>query len=494
MSVVSSAGAAPGDIDRSFGRGGLVSLQSAPSAYALPFDLAIPPNGAIYVLAAEQRCVFGRCVSEHFVSRLGRNGGVDTSFGVGGRSAAIAPIEGGLYGHSASLALDSDGRIVIGVIDDGGVVLSRLNSNGSVDGSFGVAGVAKLDLPVPVGRARIATQGDGKIVVAAEPYTGYGGDAVIVARYTAQGAPDPSFHGGTPVFTSIGSGFGGFAFAGAGRLLLAGPRCCGADGRAVHLARLDANGAFDTKFGRRGQRFVDDVTDGVGVGAVVVQPNGRIYVAGSGRGSGDAFALRLLPNGRLDRKFGHAGISYMRGSFLEPAGASLDRAGRLLIYGVAPIDRAPHVEANRLTVLRLLSNGRRDRSFGGGLLIRLRSLGETLVAGGGLQKRRSLVVLGSAGECSRTCPPPKNFLVRFLGGTSGSRCLGHRATIVGTRHGEALTGTRGRDVISALAGNDSVRGLGGNDLICGGKGDDTLRGGKGLDRLRGGAGQNRLRQ
>jgi uncharacterized delta-60 repeat protein len=444
---------------------------------------------------AEQRCVVGRCVTEHFVTRLGPNGGIDSSFGAGGRSLSIAPFEGVLYAHSASLALDPAGRVVVSAIDPGGAaVLSRLNPDGSVDGSFGIAGVAKLDVPVPLNRARIATQDDGRIVVAAEPQTGYGGDAVIVARYTAQGAPDPSFHGGTPVFSSIGSGFGGFAFARAGRLLLAGPRCCSTDGRAVHLARLDANGVFDKKFGRRGERFVDDVTDGVGVGAVVALPSGRIYVAGSGRGSGDAFALRLLPSGRLDRKFGNAGISYMRNSYLEPAGASLDRAGRLLIFGAAPNDRTPHFEANRLAVLRLLPSGRRDRSFAGGSLVRLGSLDETLVAAGGLQKRRRLVVLGSAGECSRTCPQPENFLVRFLGGTSGSRCQGRRATIVGTRHGEALTGTRGRDVISALAGNDSVRGLGDNDLICGGRGDDILRGGKGRDRLRGGPGQNRLRQ
>jgi uncharacterized delta-60 repeat protein len=495
-SAASSAVAAPGDIDRSFGREGLVALENYPGSYAIPDDMAVGPDGAIYTLRAVQRCSGAGCVFEHPVSRFRPNGGPDTSFGVGGTSTAVGLGVRFTFAYGASLALAPDGGIVVASVDSGKLVLSRLNPDGTADASFGLAGVARVDFGTPVGRLRVAIQGDGKIVVAAEPEAGYGGDAVIVARFTALGAPDPGFHGGAPLFTSLGSGSGGLALTGAGGLALAGPRCCGADGRAVHVARLDSSGAFDAGFGRGGESFVDDVAGSVGVGALLVGPNGRIYVVGSGRDKGDAFVLRLLPSGKLDRKFGHRGIAYMRHSFLQVAGASVDRAGRLLIFGVAPSGspRGPAFGSSRLTVTRRLADGRRDPTFAGGSLVRLRSLGTTQVASGGLQEGRMLVVFAASGSCIRTCPTPRSFLVRFLGGTSASRCEGHRATIVGTRHGEKLMGTPGPDVVAALAGNDLVFGRGGGDLICGGRGDDRLNGGRGRDVLRGGAGRNRLTQ
>ncbi len=150
--------------------------------------------------------------------------------------------------------------------------------------------------------------------------------------------------------------------------------------------------------------------------------------------------------------------------------------------------------SGNLTVLRRLADGGPDSTFAGGALARLRSIGRTRVAASGLQGGSSLVILGSAGPCYRSCPPPKTFLVRYLGGDSASRCQGKRATIVGTRHGERLFGTRHSDVIAALGGNDIVFGRGGNDLVCGGRGNDRLVGGKGRDRLSGGAGHNKVQQ
>jgi len=491
-SVAPVAGAAPGDVDRSFGREGTASLDSSSVHFATADDMAVGPGGEIYALRTVQRCPTSSCVIEHLVNRTRPNGTLDSGFGGG---AVFVPIDGSLFSDDASLSAGADGGVVVAATDDGDLVLARLNPDGSPDGGFGVAGIAKFDLGAPVDRAHVAVQADGRIVVAADPVSGYGGDAVIVTRYLAQGAPDSGFNGGVPFVTTLGSGLGGFALTGAGGVRLAGPRCCSAEARATHVTGLDAAGQLDSGFGRGGEVFVDDVTDGIGVGAVVVLPKGKIYVVGSGRGKGDAFALRLLPNGKLDTRYGQRGIAYIRRSFIDVEGAGVDRAGRLLIAGTAPEgSRGPNRGSGRLTVLRRLPDGARDLTFAGGALVRLRSLGSTRVASAELQKGRMLVAFAESGSCIRTCPSPRSFLVRFIGGASGSRCLGKRATIVGTRHGETLTGTRRRDVISALAGNDSVRGLGGNDLICGGRGDDRLRGGRGRDSFLGGSGNNDVRQ
>jgi uncharacterized delta-60 repeat protein len=495
-SAVSVAGAAPADIDRTFGQEGVARVQSEQGAYVSPEDMAVAPGGEIYVLRSAQRCSVSPCAGEQLVSRYTPGGLLDSAFALAGVRSVFSSTEGFHPSSDGSLAVAPDGRVVVGSTDEGDLVLARLNPDGSPDTGFGKNGVAKIHLSAPVDRVRVAVQADGRIVVGAEPLSGYGGDAVLVARYTTAGAPDPSFRDGNPLITSLGSGLGGMALSGT-NTVIAGPRCCGAEGRAVHLARIDENGAFDNGFGRQGESFIDDVTDRTGVGALIVLPKGGIFVVGSGRNDkGEAFVMKLRAAGSLDPKFGRRGIVYLRHSFLDVSDAKVDRAGRLLIAGSAPQGtvRGPGYGPRRFALLRLLSNGRHDPTFAGGSTIRLASLAANRVVAIGLQQGSRLVALTSGGQCIRTCESPTALLVRFLGGTSGSRCKGQRATIVGTRHGEKLVGTPHRDVIAALAGNDRVLGRGGNDLICGGRGDDQLTGGKGRDLLNGGAGHNRLHQ
>ena len=73
-----------------------------------------------------------------------------------------------------------------------------------------------------------------------------------------------------------------------------------------------------------------------------------------------------------------------------------------------------------------------------------------------------------------------------------ARCLGLKATIVGTPGPDTLKGTSGPDVIAGLGGSDTITGLGGNDTICGGAGNDTISGGPGNDSIAGEAGNDTL--
>jgi Ca2+-binding RTX toxin-like protein len=72
------------------------------------------------------------------------------------------------------------------------------------------------------------------------------------------------------------------------------------------------------------------------------------------------------------------------------------------------------------------------------------------------------------------------------------RCLGKRATIVGTARADLIKGTARGDVIVGLGGSDVIRGLGGGDRICGGNGSDKLIGGDRGDALVGEAGNDTL--
>jgi Ca2+-binding RTX toxin-like protein len=72
------------------------------------------------------------------------------------------------------------------------------------------------------------------------------------------------------------------------------------------------------------------------------------------------------------------------------------------------------------------------------------------------------------------------------------RCLGVKATIVGTNHNDVIQGTKHSDVIVALGGADQIKGGGRGDLMCGGDGADWIKGGDGLDFIVGGAGNDTL--
>ncbi len=82
--------------------------------------------------------------------------------------------------------------------------------------------------------------------------------------------------------------------------------------------------------------------------------------------------------------------------------------------------------------------------------------------------------------------------IELDGVSSGLKCAGRRATMVGTQGRDVIRGTGHADVIVALGGNDTVIGRNGKDRICGGKGKDRLYGGSGKDKLFGGKGKDKL--
>jgi uncharacterized delta-60 repeat protein len=483
-----SAAAAPGDLDRFFGQEGIVRLQNQPSANVVPVDLAVGPGDSIYVLRREVKCGGVSCTTRLLVTRHDSHGLLDPSFGTNG-VVSLGSFHGEGAFSESSLAVASDGKAVVGTVNDGDLVLVHLDTDGSLDSSFGVAGVAKVKMGVPIFSPKVAIQSDGRIVVGAESGSGYGEGVVILARYTVYGGADPTFNAGAPLFTNLGSGVGGLGLFGNGKIALASPRCCPSPSGVVHVGVLDATGAFDASFGDHGHRFLDDVVNRPEVADVLTLSGGRIDVVGNG--DSGAYALRLLPSGRLDTSFGNRGIAYMSRSKLNVAAAAVDGSGRLVMAGLSPNDFRHRTS---LTVMRRRVNGRSDRTFAGGAVARFRLSVETRTTAIGIQSGDRIVALGEAGDCERACTPPTSLLLRFLGGSSRARCAGKRATIVGTRSGERIVGTAHRDVIAALSGDDVVRGRGGNDLICGNGGNDRLIGGGGRDRLLGGSGNDHTQQ
>ena len=249
------------------------------------------------------------------VLRLNPNGTLDPSFG----TAGLVTIPGGLGGgvQVIGVAIQQDGKIVAGIslINSGirrSFSLARLNANGSLDGSFSSDGVATT---FPFGQQRSPTvlslQPDGKILLA--------GDGVI-ARYQTNGQLDSGFgSGGLAPLTAMS--VTAIALQPNGQILIAGggperdtfPPGVLTLSTAGLIARYNSNGSLDKSFGSGGQ-----AASLVAASGLAVEIDGKIVVAGgltsrlvpppAGNDRGFGVA-RYNPNGSLDTTFGNRGLA-----------------------------------------------------------------------------------------------------------------------------------------------------------------------------------------
>jgi uncharacterized delta-60 repeat protein len=161
------------------------------------------------------------------VARLNANGTLDIGFGNSGRAAAeIGSID---FGYAA--ALQPDGKIVIaGRVsysrgDESDVGVARFNADGTLDPGFGSAGTCSYDLSTHWDEATaIAVQPDGKLLLAVA-YSEAGNFAVGVLRLTTAGERDTSFGTDGFVYRHIGSGDdspNGIVLQPDGRIVVAG--------------------------------------------------------------------------------------------------------------------------------------------------------------------------------------------------------------------------------------------------------------------------------
>ena len=177
------------------------------------------------------------------------------------------------------------------------------------------------------------------------------GLAALSAALAAPGRLDGTFGAGGKVLTDVGgTDWAGSVAIGAGGAMVV----AGGSGGDVALARYDAAGRLDPSLGGSGTVVTDLGSDNDAAGAVVVQPDGKIVVAGQ-RG-GDLALMRYSAGGMLDPSFDGDGIVVTDIGFRERS-ISLVRqsGGRLLVVGQAD---------DRLVLARYLGDGRLDSGFG----------------------------------------------------------------------------------------------------------------------------------
>jgi len=374
--VAAPAGALPGDVDPTFGAGGQVTTDFG-GTYDWAYATAVQPDRRI--LAGGVSNAHG--TYDFALARYTSAGHLDPTFGDHG---LVTTDFGGFYDWAYAIALQPDGRIVLGGVSDHSgsrdFALARYNPDGALDRSFGQGGllvtpVRPLTTDIIHG---LALQPDGKILAAGVTYDDtvslrpHG--AFMLVRYTPQGRLDPGFGVGGIVTTDFeGESYDepyAIVLQPDGRIVLGGVsntgggmgRIFGADNLA--LARYLPNGLLDSSFGQGGKVVVDAGSMQESIRSLALDPQGRIVAAGrtNGEKRGAFLMARFLRDGSLDRNFGttRPGLTITGFGTAEEglSAVALAPDGTIVAGGIVAPE--PH---GALAVVRYDATGRFDRSF-----------------------------------------------------------------------------------------------------------------------------------
>jgi uncharacterized delta-60 repeat protein len=134
---------------------------------------------------------------------------------------------------------------------------------------------------------------------------------------------------------------------------------------AITASAAGQAGHLDSTFGIGGiatqQTVITQLTNVYSIGGVAIQSDGKIVVAGAVPGNNDfnvPAVLRFLSNGRLDTSFGTNGVFVLPNSFGSFSTVTIQSDGKILV----------DTDANAVNgeVVRLTTTGHLDSSFGSG--------------------------------------------------------------------------------------------------------------------------------
>lgn len=391
-------GATPTRLDPGFGADGVKIAALSVSAIDRFLSIASAPDGSVYGAGF---ATVGTNDQAFAVAKFTAAGVLDPSFN-GGVSIVNVAVGGTTLEQARSVAVQPDGKVVIGgpaekdptaagnFARDIDPAVVRFNTDGTVDSTFGTAGIARFDFGTgieftggtPPTTSLIADTSwglgvlptSGRVVIfGSTPTTtaGFSDGDYVIGALTSAGAVDTSFGTNGKV---VVDGNGAHSFDNPRHLTVLADESIIATGyntaggaTSPVLIKTNAAGVLDASFGTNG------LATNTSFGAVAesykvdVQSDGKIVAAGYGRvgaaGTVDLIAYRFNANGTPDATFGTGGITR-----IDLAGQD-DRARNLIVL---PDDRIVIVGSSKLDatnvdgfVVLLTKNGALDTSFNG---------------------------------------------------------------------------------------------------------------------------------
>ena len=353
-----------GSLDNTFGVNGIVTT-SFGSFEGHAKDMVIQSDGKI-VVAGYKFIPNPNNQQKYLVlTRYNSNGSLDNTFGNYG--IVTTSIEA--FDEAHDIAIQADGKIVVSNHD---FYLARYMTNGSLDNTFGNAGIVTpaVEENLSLYAYDFAIQTDGKIVVAGRGYYTGSAETFVLKRYNTNGSLDNTFGNAGIVTTSIGeygSHANGIAIQTDGKIVLAGKSQTSGNfpPYVFALTRYNTNGSLDNTFGASGI-----VTTSIGINSaandIVIQADGKILAAGSSDslGSYNFTFSRYNTNGILDTTFDTDGIvtsSFEESQLVELTAITLQVDGKIVATGCGPSNIMYNCN---IGVARYNTNGSLDNTFG----------------------------------------------------------------------------------------------------------------------------------
>lgn len=371
--IAASIQASSGDIDTTFANDGSLdlSLQKQIRRMAIQSDDKI-------VLLGE---LFNSQNNTWYIGlwRYNANGSIDTSLGGLGFSLLFDSADI----SATDIVITPNGKFLIaGSIysgDSPDFFVARVNSDGSLDTTFGTDGIVTADYSGGVDIAnKVGVRTDGKIVLVGSATFG-AAQKFAVARFNSNGTLDTTFSGNGKAVAAWNSDYNVancVAFQPSNKIVVGGVTQLNGQ-EDIAIAVFNNNGTLDTTFGNNGKVIANFGNDTIMYG-VLLQPNfsfplvdRKIIAIGDGHQPSNTVDFGFIAlakfgaNGSADTTFGNAGRvtaspfnggdnleAISKGSFLQPDGK--------IVVVTAVVDFWGYV----LSVTRFNSFGSLDIGFG----------------------------------------------------------------------------------------------------------------------------------
>ena len=333
---------ANGAPDMNFGTNGMITLIFGLETYC--YDIALQPDGKI-VISGTTYVDYNYWQSEMFAARFNTDGTPDLTFNGTGRFITAYSIA---TEDCQALAIQPDGKIVLAgetkINSWSDAFFCRLNSNGSIDNTFGIAGYSRYSVWNRADIVKgIAILSNGDILAAG----GYITTAVIergfIMKLKPSGVIDANFgNEGVVIPYNTTTYFWGLAVKG-NYMYLTGKVTTSGSNTDIFTCKLDLDGNLDPSFDSDGMTNLNingnDFENGMDI---QLQPDNKIVISGMTGSSATAdrniALVRYNTNGQLDLTFGTGGTGYTETSlgalWEEAVNFNFQPDGKILTCGL----------------------------------------------------------------------------------------------------------------------------------------------------------------
>lgn len=410
------------------GSGGSVATPAASPAAS---PAVSPAASAVVALAANQVVASTRQLNGDYVTigippypsvncivaRYSSNGVLDSTFN-GGVGYTALP------NNLVAIAVQTNDKIIVAGTDwsnsmGHGFKLIRLNSNGTLDTTFGVGGTITTNFAgyngtngqaIGGSSSLVVQPADDKIIVVGYGFTdGNNTQNSLIARYNADGSLDTTFNGSgkyATASTTWSSFYAGINLQNNNKILVSGKD----NTNKITITRFNTDGTLDGSFGASGKK----VTALVGWSDMVQEQSDGTIIA-SGHiiiGNYNMFAMKLLSDGTYDTTFNGVGyISLPTGVNTSVAPLfAIQPDGKIILGGTSNVASSGNIVGHsNQTLIRLTPNGIVDTTFGNAGT-KIYDYGYTSGFASIYTTASDIVLLGSSTAITNTSPTTFDFI------------------------------------------------------------------------------------